>query len=235
METFDRERLAENDGREGRRSLVAVKGKVYDVSASLKWKGGRHMMRHDAGRDLSVDIKAAPHGLEVFEDLEPVGVFEPGGDPNAPQPFWPFSWVYEKFPMVKRHAHPFAVHYPIAFFLGSVLFCLMYLITRNASFETSSFYLVALATLTAPFSVLSGIQSWWLYYGLKRTAGITVKLIGGPALILIGAIVSILRAANPQILIDGGIAAWIYAILLFATMPLVLTLGYIGGEMTFPD
>ena len=56
--------------------LVAVEGKVYDVSASKRWVRGEHMKRHRAGTDLTNDIKAAPHGLEVLERVEAVGLYE---------------------------------------------------------------------------------------------------------------------------------------------------------------
>ncbi len=76
MKSYNAEELAQSNGQEGKSALVAVEGRVYDVSASKRWVHGEHMKRHRAGSDLTNDIKAAPHGLEVLERFESVGIFE---------------------------------------------------------------------------------------------------------------------------------------------------------------
>ena len=76
MKSYTAEQLAQANGEDGKSSLVAVEGKVYDVSASKRWVHGEHMKRHRAGADLTNDIKAAPHGLEVLERFESVGIYE---------------------------------------------------------------------------------------------------------------------------------------------------------------
>ena len=76
MKSYTAEELAQANGEDGQSSLVAVEGKVYDVSASKRWVHGEHMKRHRAGSDLTNDIKAAPHGLEVLERFESVGIYE---------------------------------------------------------------------------------------------------------------------------------------------------------------
>ena len=50
------------DGREGRPSYFAYKGKIYDVTSSKLWKGGNHMKKHSAGNELTEFLKTAPHG-----------------------------------------------------------------------------------------------------------------------------------------------------------------------------
>ncbi len=76
MKSYTAEEVAQGNGENGKSSLVAVEGKVYDVSASKRWVRGEHMKRHRAGTDLTNDIKAAPHGLEVLERVEAVGLYE---------------------------------------------------------------------------------------------------------------------------------------------------------------
>jgi predicted heme/steroid binding protein/uncharacterized membrane protein len=56
------EELAFFDGREGRRAYFAYQGKVYDATDSKLWKGGTHMVRHNAGSDLTTMLLQAPHG-----------------------------------------------------------------------------------------------------------------------------------------------------------------------------
>ena len=70
---FDAETLSKNDGKEGRPTYISHGGRVVDVSASSLWKGGIHMGRHGAGKDLTVDIGGAPHGTEVLDRYPQVG------------------------------------------------------------------------------------------------------------------------------------------------------------------
>jgi len=70
---FDAEGLAKNDGKEGRPTYISHGGRVIDVSASQLWEGGLHMGRHGAGKDLTADIEAAPHGTEVLDRYPQVG------------------------------------------------------------------------------------------------------------------------------------------------------------------
>ncbi len=233
MDSFDREKLAEHNGRDGKKTYVAYDGRVYDLSDSKRWKNGKHMMRHEAGADLTVELKAAPHGPEVFEKFQPIGEFREEVEERAYP--WPLGWVYAKFPIVKRHAHPVAVHFPIAFFMGGFLFVLLYLILKNPAFEQTAFFLAVLGTVTAPFSVLTGFQSWWLYYDLKRTGPILFKIFGALVLIIIGAVLSVWHFLQPQVLTGGGATTVAFVALYAVTPVLVMTMGYFGGSMSFPD
>ena len=77
-------------GREKRRALVAVDGKVYDVTGRNLWRGGIHPGGHHAGQDLTDAFGGAPHGKEVFERVEPVGTVIP---PDSPARKGPMSWA----------------------------------------------------------------------------------------------------------------------------------------------
>jgi predicted heme/steroid binding protein len=59
--------LAQFDGKEGGKSLIGFNGKIYDVTDSKIWKSGTHMMRHNAGGDLTSILPQAPHGAESIE------------------------------------------------------------------------------------------------------------------------------------------------------------------------
>jgi predicted heme/steroid binding protein len=71
---FTLEELKQFDGRDGRPAYVAFKGKVYDVSDSFLWAGGDHQGQHEAGKDITDEIKYAPHSEEVLERVKKVGV-----------------------------------------------------------------------------------------------------------------------------------------------------------------
>lgn len=65
--------LAHYDGRDGRPAYVAVSGSIYDVSNSPLWKDGHHLDSHQAGQDLTEELKAAPHVRSVIERFPVVG------------------------------------------------------------------------------------------------------------------------------------------------------------------
>ncbi len=70
---YTRERLSGFDGREGRPAYIAYKGKVYDVTGSFLWMGGRHQALHQAGQDLSAVLDTAPHGEDLLERIPVIG------------------------------------------------------------------------------------------------------------------------------------------------------------------
>ena len=72
--TITLEELAKNNGRNGSRAFIAFDGKVYDVTDSDLWSGGDHLGAHQAGKDLTRDIDAAPHGPENLDRVTLVGV-----------------------------------------------------------------------------------------------------------------------------------------------------------------
>ncbi len=61
------EELKQFDGRDGRPAYVAVSNLVYDVSSSRSWRYGSHYERHQAGCDLTEELKTAPHVRSVIE------------------------------------------------------------------------------------------------------------------------------------------------------------------------
>ncbi|TRO83282.1 cytochrome b5 domain-containing protein [Desulfuromonas acetexigens] len=77
-----KEELAKFDGRDGRKAYVAVNEKVYDVSESPLWQAGNHQGMHQAGADLTEELKSAPHVRAVVERFPVVGHLE---EPEPPK------------------------------------------------------------------------------------------------------------------------------------------------------
>lgn len=71
---FTKQELAAHDGKEGRTTYFAYKGKVYDVTNSEQWKNGEHYELL-AGKDLTGMLGDAPHGDEVLTKFPVVGTF----------------------------------------------------------------------------------------------------------------------------------------------------------------
>lgn len=63
--SFTKEELSEYSGKDQRKAYIAYKGNVYDVTNSFHWKNGDHWVLHKAGKDLTREMKDAPH----FDDL----------------------------------------------------------------------------------------------------------------------------------------------------------------------
>ncbi len=72
LRTLCEDELRKRDGTGGT-SWIAFEGKVYDVSASHQWRRGIHQVVHRAGRDLTRDLKAAPHDAGPLERFSVVG------------------------------------------------------------------------------------------------------------------------------------------------------------------
>ena len=68
--------LAKFDGRDGRPAYVAVNDTIFDVSTSPLWQGGDHQGAHQAGADLTEELKSAPHVRMVIERFPVVGKLE---------------------------------------------------------------------------------------------------------------------------------------------------------------
>jgi hydroxylamine dehydrogenase len=86
-EAIGAESLSGYDGKGGRKGIVAVGGRLYDVTDSRLWPDGVHLRKHHAGQDLSEAIKGAPHGEEVLERVPMIGDLQAaptGAGPRRP-------------------------------------------------------------------------------------------------------------------------------------------------------
>ncbi len=68
-----KQELEENNGKNGKPAYFAYQGKVYDVSQSGLWTDGDHLGMHDAGKDLTGELEAAPHREENLARVKYVG------------------------------------------------------------------------------------------------------------------------------------------------------------------
>jgi predicted heme/steroid binding protein/uncharacterized membrane protein len=230
---IDQEKLASCDGSEGRPTYISAGGRVIDVSASPLWKGGTHMARHHAGRDLTADIEAAPHGTEVLDRYPQVGVLRQG---SAPAPNVPalVAALLVRYPMLRRHPHPAAVHFPIVFSLCASFFSLLYVLTGRGSFDQTAFYCLIGALITTPVGILTGLLTWRINYLTKPMRPVSIKKAVSFPMAGVLVVLTAWRGWMPGVLEDLAGAGLVYLVLVLALAPAVLTVAYYGGMLTFP-
>ena len=72
MKEITRSQLALRNGSDREEIWVAYQGRVYDVSDSRLWRGGKHY-EHWAGQDLTDELPDAPHTDKVFLKFTQIG------------------------------------------------------------------------------------------------------------------------------------------------------------------
>ena len=228
MKEFTAEELTSFNGKEGSPVYIAFEGRVYDVTKSRLWLKGLHMNRHPAGKDLSAEISAAPHGTEVFERYPQIGTIKKGPPEELKHLPLFFQNFLQRFPMTRRHPHPMVVHFPIALLMASSLFVVLYLIFGNLSLEVTSFYLFVLGAISSPFAMATGRLTWWINYKLKLNYFVNRKIQLSILLLIFEVILMLWRGSNPEI------SSPLYSIMMILLTPIVALLGYYGGQLTFP-
>jgi predicted heme/steroid binding protein/uncharacterized membrane protein len=234
MKVYSREELAENNGQNGSNTLVAVDGKIYDLTTSKRWPGGGHMNRHKAGSDLSADIKAAPHGVEVLERFEQVGELQ-----EAPAPAYEgLRGTVEDFlnrhPFFRRHPHPAAVHLPIGLIMGAFLFQIVALLLNSPKTEWASFCCLIVVTLTLPPVIVTGWLTWWVNYECVAGPVINWKRRLAYTAFVVALICVVLRLTISEPLNVSDPHTIAYCAALFALTAILSIVGYLGGLLTFP-
>jgi predicted heme/steroid binding protein/uncharacterized membrane protein len=233
MKEYDPKVLSEYDGKDGNPVYIVHQGRVFDVSESKLWKGGLHMKRHHAGRDLTTDFGGAPHGTEVFERYPQVGVIKKEETPERAIPEM-LSRLIQRFPMLRRHPHPMTVHFPIVFMLSTSLFNFLYLTTGIESFETTALHCLGAGVLFTPVAVSTGLYTWWLNYMAKPITPIKIKFSVSIVLFITSLIVFVWRLAVPDILHSFTVLSALYFVMVLGLTPLVVVIGWFGAHLTFP-
>jgi predicted heme/steroid binding protein/uncharacterized membrane protein len=232
MKEFDLEELEQYNGKDGKPVYIAHQDRVIDVSASRLWKTGMHMNRHRAGHDLTTDIQAAPHGLEVLDRYPQVGLLKK----NLPERKLPagLAGLLKRFPMLRRHPHPMTIHFPIVFLFAAPLFTLLFFLTGIKSFETTAWHCLGGGLLFIPVAIGTGYYTWWLNYRSRPIRPVRIKQ--RVSLVLFGTtlLAMIWRTVNPDLLQTPGITRIIYLIFLFSLLPQVSVMGWFGAQLTFP-
>jgi predicted heme/steroid binding protein/uncharacterized membrane protein len=233
MKEIDPKDLPQFDGKDGQPVYIVHNGRVIDVSASKLWKTGLHMNRHHAGQDLTTDIKAAPHGLEVLDRYPQVGVIKKEDPPERAVPEF-LIVLLKRFPMLRRHPHPMTIHFPIVFMFSAPLFTFLYLLTGIPGFESTAFNCLGAGLLFTPIAMGTGYYTWWLNYQSRSIRPVEIKKRVSLIMFGLAAVAFIWRLSVPDILCPFGLAGGLYLVLITSLVPLVTVMGWLGAQLTFP-
>jgi len=233
MKEFDSEALAKFNGENGSPIYIAHQGKVYDISDSKRWKAGMHMKRHRAGADLSTDIKAAPHGPEVFERYPQIGVLKKQKAFEVEMPAV-LSRLLARYPMLRRHPHPMTVHFPIVFMFSTTVFNVLYLITGVKSFELTALHSLGAGIFFTVVTILTGLYTWWLNYLSRPVRAVLIKKRLSPVMLVLAIIAFIWRLSVPDVLDHLIGVGFVYLLLVLSFLPIVTVIGWFGAQLSFP-
>lgn len=228
MKKFSERELIEYDGKNGRRAFIAFNGKVYDVTDSSKWREGLHFRAHSAGIDLSNSLNDSTHGPEVLAGFPVVGDFDTAEEISSFKRFLVYT--------ANRHAHSIFSHFTVSSFVLApiILICSMAIPTWKP-FESLSFQLLFIGFLSLPFSISTGLISWWAKYSFDLSGLIKKKLMFSFFLLIVSTIIVFWRLLGSDLIL-WNLSLWLlYACLnLFAFLCNAI-LGKVGGELTFPS
>ena len=222
-----KDELKKNNGAEGVPAYVQYKDKVYDVSESKKWKNGIHMNRHKAGEDLTAAMSAAPHGEEVFKKVKFVCGLEQ--EEVCFNKYDKQQLLYKKY-----HPHPVFVHFPMGMLFFGALMQALFHIFKESSFETSAFHSTVCGTLALFPTIAFGAYSWWLNYEYKFTLIFKSKFLLSTLIVIFSLFIVILRFVNTEISYSNSTSSLIYNLFIFVNLPILMTLGFLGGKLTWP-
>jgi predicted heme/steroid binding protein/uncharacterized membrane protein len=235
MKSFSPKDLQDHNGKNGSSALVSVQGKVYDVSSSSKWEDGTHMRRHQAGGDLTVDIKSAPHDLDVLDRVPMVGEFQPEQKDFKTVKRAKVEAFLQEHPFFRRHPHPAIVHFPLALLMVSTLFEILAITTESSETEWAAYLVLIIGVAAIPPAIATGYFTWWTNYESAESSTIRQKkklawlgLLWGVFAITIRTFILVnpLDFSDPLLLI--------YLSLVICLSAVVATIGFLGGKLTFP-
>lgn len=231
---FTLSELSRFNGKDGQPAYIAFAGKVYDVSNSPLWKTGTHLNRHAAGADLTDQLGSAPHGTNVLarEGVKVVGTLKVD-TPRKDIPGF-LAALFRRFPALRKHTHPPTVHFPIAFMSAATLFTAIHLAVPDLpgiDSEKLAFIMLILGTVFTPLTVATGFFTWWINYQFRWSYRVRNLIFLSAALFAAQVICIVIRLSGP---VPQGVSGLVYYGLMLLMAPLVMLLGYNGGQLVFP-
>lgn len=235
MKTFSVEEISKSDGKDGNPSLVVVESRVYDVSSSKRWTGGIHMRRHQAGSDLTLDLKAAPHGTEVLERVELVGQLVQPARNSSTGLRGSLEELLEKHPFFRRHPHPAIVHFPLGLLMIAPILQIAALVTRSSSTEWAAYLLLLIGSVSIVGSIATGYMTWVVNYEASDSKIIKSKRRMAWLALALAVVAFYTRTfvVNDPLQFNDTFVL-LYTLNVIGLSAAVGYTGFLGGKLTFP-
>jgi uncharacterized membrane protein len=145
-----------------------------------------------------------------------------------------FCRALQKYPSLRRHPHPFVVHFPIVFFLAAAFFTLVYLPTDSTTFETTAFHCLGAGVLSLPPAMLTGELTRRVNYPQEPIRAFRIEIHYSRLLLALSAGAFLWRWLDPTILKNFRWLSLLYLLLILSLPVLVTIISYFGGLLTFP-
>lgn len=142
--------------------------------------------------------------------------------------------LIQAFPYLKRHPHPFLVHFSIVFIYAAAFLNLLYLAIGHKQLEIAAFYCIGAGLVFLPPVMLTGEISRRLNYPKEPIQKFNPELHYSWILLLLWAGIFIWRWFDPSILPNFRWSSALYLLLQVAGVVLVTVISFHGGMLTFP-
>jgi uncharacterized membrane protein len=146
----------------------------------------------------------------------------------------PVTRLLQKYPSLQRHPHPFAVHFPIVFFLAAPFFTLAYLVTGSSAFEATAFHCLGAGVLSLQLAMLTGEFSRRINYPHDSRPTFRIEIRYSRILLLMSSGAFLWRWLYPSVLQNFRWASVFFLLLIFSLPVWVTIISYHGGLLTFP-
>jgi uncharacterized membrane protein/mono/diheme cytochrome c family protein len=136
--------------------------------------------------------------------------------------------------MFEHPIHSIFVHFPAGLIPTSVIFFVLYLYFRKQIFELISILLLNVSILFIFLAIVTGIYDWQIRYNGYFIPPIMIKFYLSFIILLLGVLIYILRKQRTKSKNSEPLYKYYgYISLYFVLLPLVVIIGYFGGELVF--
>ncbi len=151
------------------------------------------------------------------------------------KPPWTANWqtLKKQFKEKDMHTHSMLIHFTSGLFPVTTIFMFLALVLGSESFSDAYIYVMALATLSAPVSFVSGWTEWKKRYEGAKKPIFYNKIKYGAVMSVIGLICNVWYIASPSVLTDPGFSTLPFVLLNLGILPFIVYLGHLGSVIVY--
>ncbi len=174
------------------------------------------------------DITVPTKGFLWDEELEKEEVV-------VPISAWRGGWSAFKKDMMEKdlHVHSMAIHFTNALYPVAILFMFLTLFSGKESFRQTYFYLMLLATTSAPISYATGLYEWKRRNQQAMIPIFLTKVRYGLVPFFLGLLCTLWHGISPGVIGGGFFSTGIFLLLNLAILPPIVYLGHLGGIIVY--